>query len=443
MNHWMDTDLDDPPRGDGSAMISRTAPLGDARLRCMDLLLLALAASLLLLLLPLVVWAAVAGQLQGNERLGAHHRLFYRWRWHFPATPGAKVLHWLGAGHWPVLINILHGDMAWVGPRARDIGEAPGPAAHLRPGVTGLHQLRQATAVDFVREQDSEAQYAKTRGLLSDLRLLVLAMLAMRVRSGARGGHTAGTVHHTVQIVDVRLDNLLMQTALERVMALVAQARPAQVSFVNPACVNIAARHAEYRQILASSALVLPDGIGMTLASEWLGTPIRQNVNGTDFFPRLCQAMNAHGQRLYLLGGRPEVVDRVAELVGQRWPLIRVVGARHGFVDPDNEAAVVQDIRQSRAQVVLVAMGVPLQERFIARHLQHMGPCVAMGVGGLFDFVAGRIARAPQWMRDAGLEWVWRLMQEPHRMWRRYLVGNVSFLARVALQRAGWRRPKT
>jgi exopolysaccharide biosynthesis WecB/TagA/CpsF family protein len=149
--------------------------------------------------------------------------------------------------------------------------------------------------------------------------------------------------------------------------------------------------------------------------------------------------MAERGQRLYLVGARPEVVARVAEVVAERWPGIEIVGAQHGYFDAAQERSIAHDIQESGAHVALVAMGVPAQEDFIARLGDHMGPCVAIGVGGLFDFVAGRVSRAPQWMRDAGLEWVWRLIQEPGRMWRRYLVGNLSFLARVAMQRWGWR----
>jgi exopolysaccharide biosynthesis WecB/TagA/CpsF family protein len=150
--------------------------------------------------------------------------------------------------------------------------------------------------------------------------------------------------------------------------------------------------------------------------------------------------LDARGASLFLLGGQDGVPQAVAHAVQARWPNLRVAGLRHGFFTPAEEGDVVRQVRDSGADVLLVARGVPMQDLFIDRHLPFFGVKFAMGVGGLFDFVSGRINRAPRWMRDCGLEWVYRLMQEPGRMWQRYLVGNVTFLGRVALQRLGLRR---
>ena len=437
MNDWMNPDATIVAAAQATP---HAPPAPSNSLRALDLALTGAACAALLALFPLPLWAALRGERQSSRRLGAQHRGFSLLSWRFPDTFDGRLLTRLGARGWPRLLNVLRGDMAWVGPRARRLDEPAGPAAHLRPGITGLHQLRQATAVDFMSEATSDAAYAQARGLVHDARLLLLAGWAHLGRGA--GQRTTARPDH-VQILDVCVNNLSMDGALQRVSELMASGRHAQVSFVNPACANIAARHEGYRRDLAACDLVLPDGIGMKIAAEALGTPIRQNVNGTDFFPRLCNTLNDNGQRLYLVGARAEVVARVAAVVHERWPRIEVVGAQHGYFGPAEEASIAQDIQESGAHVVLVAMGVPTQENFIARNGNRMGPCVAIGVGGLFDFVAGRISRAPQWMRDAGLEWVWRLMQEPGRMWQRYLVGNFTFLARVALQRQGWRATQT
>ena len=414
-------------------------PRTNQRLRRTDLALAALASALLLAFFPLLLWALISGEPRSARRLGAHGRAFNLHTWRFADSLNGRLLSRLGARSWPLLINVLRGEMAWVGPRARRIEEPAGPAAALRPGLTGLHQLRQATSVDFVSEDHSEAEYLLQRGVGNDLRLLVLGSW----HGAGRGAPKAASEPQAqVQILDTTVHNLSMDGALQTVMDFIATGTHAKVGFVNPACANIAAGSRAYRRDLAACDLVLPDGIGMKIAASWLRTPIRQNVNGTDFFPRLCTAMNAQRQRLYLVGARPEVVARVAEVVRERWPAIDLVGAQHGYFQPAEEISIAQDIRESGAHVVLVAMGVPVQESFIARMGDSMGPCVAIGVGGLFDFVAGRISRAPQWMRDAGLEWTWRLIQEPGRMWQRYLVGNFSFLARVAMQQRGWRQPQ-
>jgi len=244
-----------------------------------------------------------------------------------------------------------------------------------------------------------------------------------------------------VQVGDVAFDNLDMNEAVARLDAMLGGSAPQQVSFVNPYCVNVAAGHRGYRRVLGRAALVLPDGIGIKIGSDMLATPLKQNVNGTDLFPRLCELLQARGDSLFLLGGGPGVAQSVADEISRRWPGVRVAGVRDGFFAVADEGRVAEQVRESGADVLLVARGVPTQDLFIDRYLPLLGVKIAMGVGGLFDFVSGRIDRAPMWMRESGLEWVYRLLQEPGRMWQRYLVGNLTFLARVALQRLGLRRP--
>jgi len=149
--------------------------------------------------------------------------------------------------------------------------------------------------------------------------------------------------------------------------------------------------------------------------------------------------MESEGLSLYLLGAQPGVADRLATLLRRRHPGLRVAGTHHGYLrGEDDEARVVAEINASGANVLLVAMGAPAQDLWIERNAPRLRAGVAMGVGGLFDFYSGRVARAPQWMREAGLEWAYRLVQEPARMWRRYVIGNPLFLwrARRWLRRA-------
>jgi N-acetylglucosaminyldiphosphoundecaprenol N-acetyl-beta-D-mannosaminyltransferase len=158
---------------------------------------------------------------------------------------------------------------------------------------------------------------------------------------------------------------------------------------------------------------------------------LRENVNGTDLFPRLCEAASQAGLSIYLLGARPGIAEAAANKMRERYPGLHIAGARDGYFSPEEEAGVVAGINASGAAILLVAFGVPRQELWIERWRTDLQPRVCLGVGGLFDFYSGRIARAPVWMREIGLEWVWRLLQEPKRMWRRYIIGNPLFLSRV------------
>ncbi|MCC7386909.1 MAG: WecB/TagA/CpsF family glycosyltransferase [Deltaproteobacteria bacterium] len=244
-------------------------------------------------------------------------------------------------------------------------------------------------------------------------------------------------VESTVHILGVRIDNLTMEEALARILERVAEKRATQVSFVNADCLNIASRDPAYRAALAKSDLVFPDGSGCRLAGSVLGSPVRDNVNGTDLFPLLLDRLRPVRARIFLLGARPGVAEIVAEWIRSRHPELTVVGAEHGYFDAREEPAIADRIRSSHADVLLVAFGVPRQELWIQKLLSGEQTCVALGVGGLFDFFSGRIPRAPAWLRSLGLEWTYRLAQEPRRMWRRYLIGNFTFMSRVLAERAG------
>jgi len=162
---------------------------------------------------------------------------------------------------------------------------------------------------------------------------------------------------------------------------------------------------------------------------------MRANSNGTDLFPVLCEYWQKNGARLYLLGGREGVAAAVAERLAVEYPGLALVGHHHGYFSESETPALLDEIREAKPDVLVVAMGVPLQDVWLAEHEEALSVPLAIGVGGLFDFYSGRIARAPLWLRELGLEWTWRLAMEPARMWRRYLVGNVTFLLRVVKQR--------
>jgi len=431
MSGWLSEEMN-PVDASESLLPSAASPHTERLLRALDLLLATL---WLLPLAPLLL--AWRGRLCRTPVQGRGGRVFDRLSLDLPATRTGRALRPLGIVHAPLLINILRGELAWVGPRARDVEEdCPAISQLLRPGLFNPWFIRRRTAVDFGSELAADMQYLRQRSLRHDTGLLLRGLaVALLPWPGAPAGPGR------VQVGDMAFDNVDMNEALARLREMLDAGTPQQVSFVNPACVNIAARHRGYRRVLARAALVLPDGIGIKIGTALLGTPLKQNVNGTDLFPRLCELLQARGASVYLLGGAPGVAERVAAEIGQRWPGVRIAGWRDGFYSVAEEGEVAAAVRESRADLLMVARGVPAQDLFIDRYLPQLGVSVAMGVGGLFDFVSGRIRRAPVWMRESGLEWIYRLLQEPGRMWHRYLVGNLSFLGRVLLQRAGLRRP--
>ena len=229
----------------------------------------------------------------------------------------------------------------------------------------------------------------------------------------------------------VPIDNVTMDGALATLDRLVSQ-RSGFVAFVNAHCMNITCRDEHYREILNHADAVWPDGSGLKLAGKIRGFDIPDNVNGTDMFPLIC----AKPYRIYMLGAAEGVAERAMRNAEKNFPAAHFVGAAPGFfADEEEERSAIERINALDPDILLVAMGVPKQEKWIARHRSQLRCGVAIAVGGLLDFVSERIPRAPLWMRKLGIEWMFRLYQEPSRLFRRYVLGNPLFVLRLIFKR--------
>jgi alpha-1,3-mannosyltransferase len=197
---------------------------------------------------------------------------------------------------------------------------------------------------------------------------------------------------------------------------------------------NVASRNQHIRAILQKS-IVFNDGIGVDVASLILfGKAFPQNLNGTDFTPHYLQNTR-HRYRIFLLGSRPGIAERAAEHLTGRFPRHQIVGCHHGHFAKDDTARVNATIKTSNADIVLVGMGDPRQELWLADNLETTGARLGFGVGALFDFVTGTAPRAPALIRAIRLEWLHRLVREPMRLSWRYLIGSPLFILRILGQR--------
>ena len=203
-----------------------------------------------------------------------------------------------------------------------------------------------------------------------------------------------------------------------------------RVAFVNAHCANVMARDPAYAAALQTADRVLPDGIGVEQAARVNGMEIAANLNGTDFVPLLLRAAAERGRSVFLFGGAAGVAADAADRLARDIPGLRIAGHRDGFDGAADTDAAVAAINASGADILLVAMGVPAQDIWLDRNADRLRPVLTLGVGALFDFLAGRVARAPAPVRKARMEWLWRLAQEPRRLASRYLLGNLAFLAR-------------
>lgn len=215
-------------------------------------------------------------------------------------------------------------------------------------------------------------------------------------------------------------------------------AAPVHVTFVNANNFNLAIERPDYMKALRASDLVLPDGIGVKLALQMCGGSLRRNLNGTDLFPHLAALCVKNDWSIFLLGATNQVLAKAAANIESQHPGIRVAGMRDGYFKPTDEEALCRDINASGAMVLVIGMGTPRQELWAHRNAARLRLPLVLSMGGLIDFLGEKNKRAPMWMRQTGLEWVYRLVQEPGRMWKRYIVGNPVFLWRVrAWNRSG------
>jgi N-acetylglucosaminyldiphosphoundecaprenol N-acetyl-beta-D-mannosaminyltransferase len=209
------------------------------------------------------------------------------------------------------------------------------------------------------------------------------------------------------------------------------------VSYVNAHVLNQCSSNPALRRALQASDLVYCDGYGVRLAAKVIGLPVPHRMTGADWIWGAAALCEESGRSLYLLGSDPGAsADAAAAL--QRWyPRLDVRGTHHGYFQlgsPHSER-VLEHIAEQKPDILLVGMGTPQQELWVDRYIERIEASVVWTVGALFDYLAGRTPRAPHWIADHGLEWVFRLAVEPRRMWRRYLIGNPVFLRRVWQER--------
>ncbi len=247
-----------------------------------------------------------------------------------------------------------------------------------------------------------------------------------------------------VSLLGAWIDALRMEEVEERIADFVKEGAPRQVITLNPEILCRAQREPELLRLINAASLVTADGAGIVWAGRIAGRPVPERVTGIDLLLRLAARSAKEGWRIFLLGGAPGVAEEAAGRLRGQYPQLIVAGTCHGYFeeadgrsgspgDEDErggapaagsslrEAQVVEMIRRACPHLLFVGMGAPKQEKFIARNLKRMGVPVAVGVGGSFDVLAGRVKRAPAWMQRLHLEWLGRLLREPRR-WRRMLV---------------------
>jgi len=243
----------------------------------------------------------------------------------------------------------------------------------------------------------------------------------------------------TVSMLGVNINPLPVDKVIDYIAHTVIEGGKAIVAYVNVHAINLAQDIPWFRDFLNQADLTYCDGFGIKWGARILGYDIPQRFTPPDWFPALAERCVNDGLSLYFLGAHPGIADKAANKLKSTLPQVQIVGIHHGYFDktPNNNAnsTIIQDINRSKADILVVGFGMPLQERWIKENWEQIDTNVVLPVGALFDYLADDVPRAPNWMTGHGFEWLGRLIYEPGRLWQRYLIGNPRFMMNIIKER--------
>lgn len=234
-----------------------------------------------------------------------------------------------------------------------------------------------------------------------------------------------------IKILNTFIDNLSMDETVRIVDSYIQKGRSLHLMGVNADKINELNVNERLEKIVNGCEVINADGASVVWASKILKKPLKERVAGIDLMERLIELSEKRRYRIYMLGAKQPVVEKTVEVIREKYPSINIVGYRNGYFSENDWDKIAQEIACSGAQVIFVGITSPLKE-YLVEYFQNKGvPGVFMGVGGSFDVISGKIPRAPLWMQQIGMEWLFRVMQEPGRLWKRYFMGNARFVISV------------
>jgi N-acetylglucosaminyldiphosphoundecaprenol N-acetyl-beta-D-mannosaminyltransferase len=231
-----------------------------------------------------------------------------------------------------------------------------------------------------------------------------------------------------VKICDIPVDVLTMDQTVEIIDQAISERKTIHHVVINAAKLVNAQKDKALKQSITDCDIINADGQAIVWASRFLNVPLPERVAGIDLMDELVRLSDRKNYKVFLLGAKEEIVQKVAGIYREKYGNDIIAGYRNGYFKKDEELQVAQQIAASKADILFVAMSSPKKEIFLNTYKKEINMPFIMGVGGSFDVVAGFVKRAPVWMQKTGLEWFFRVIQEPKRMWKRYLVGNSEFI---------------
>lgn len=229
-------------------------------------------------------------------------------------------------------------------------------------------------------------------------------------------------------ILNTYVNAISMEETIAEVEKIIKEGKPTQHVVINALKVNLMNENKELQRIVNACPLINADGASIVWAAKKLGVPLKERVTGIDLFMNLVKLSAEKGYKIYLFGAKEEVVTKVKDIFEKQYPALKIVGYRNGYFTEADEPEIVSNMRESGADMMFVAFSSPKKEFWVNKYLNDLNIPFVMGVGGSFDVIAGVTNRAPKWMRDHGMEWFYRFIQEPRRLWKRYMIGNGKFV---------------
>ncbi|GAC1515379.1 MAG: hypothetical protein NVS2B16_23700 [Chloroflexota bacterium] len=250
-------------------------------------------------------------------------------------------------------------------------------------------------------------------------------------------------MRHRVKLLNTWIDHVDLEEAGKRIHAFVSDGTPHQIATVNLDFLRISHRNSAFRALLNTSNLVVADGMPLVWASGLAGDPLPARVPGVDLVLECARVAAENNHSMFLLGAGPGIAEKTANLLRQQYPALRIAGTyAPPSVSEEDDARTLEVVRATAPDILLVAFGAPRQEQWIRKHMDSLRIPVSIGVGGSFDMLSGRVSRAPRWMQGAGLEWFYRFIEEPGRMWKRYFVHDLPIYFQL-MARSGMTVPSS
>jgi len=235
-----------------------------------------------------------------------------------------------------------------------------------------------------------------------------------------------------IKFSGVRIDNLTMQEVINKIEKLIKEKKSSYIVTPNAAHIVLLQKDKEFKEVYKHASLVLCDSMPLFWATKILGFPLKQRITGTDLLFSLSKLSLRKNYKIFFLGAKEQIIEKASENLQHKFPNLQIAGIHNGYFSDNNKT--IEKINKVKPDMLFIGMGFPKQEKWIHKYIDQIDTKVIICIGGVFDVVAGKTKRAPMWMQKCGLEWFFRVCQEPRRLWKRYLISNTIFIWLVLKQ---------